>query len=228
MAENNTSSVVENLRKRKQSIDANLSHSEDNIVKKRWISLTDPVEIIDKEGDLYLGLDGGTLKVSRKALSLSSPVFLAMLGAHSRFAESNQQSFHADGVQFISFSDDDFESMEIVARIIHLQFDQVPDSLLFSQLYHIAVLCDKYDLKRCLGMYPDLWSKPYLNSYRLEGYEGWLSMSIVFRYDGLFKEVTRHLRLNAQVTGGGALVLNQNYDLGNGISSTIIGSSSFN
>jgi len=53
-------------------------------------------------------------------------------------------------------------------------------------------------------------------------------MSIVFRYDGLFKEVTRHLRLNAQVTEGGALVMNQNYDLGNGISSTIIGSSSFN
>ena len=33
--------------------------------------------VIDPEGDLYMKLDKGSLKVSRKALSLSSPVFLA-------------------------------------------------------------------------------------------------------------------------------------------------------
>ncbi len=40
---------------------------------------------IDPHGDVRLILDDGTFKASRKALCLSSPVFLAMLGDDSRF-----------------------------------------------------------------------------------------------------------------------------------------------
>ena len=42
---------------------------------------TGPVTlVIDPEGDLYMKLDTGSLKVSRKTLSLSSPVFLTIRG----------------------------------------------------------------------------------------------------------------------------------------------------
>ena len=111
-----------------------------------------PTIVIDHEGDLYMDLLDGKLKVSRKALSLSSPVSLAMFGAGSRFAETTHKSFASDGVQVVPFDDDDFEAMTVIARIIHLQHDQVEKSLSFSQIFQVAILCDKYDLKRCLGL----------------------------------------------------------------------------
>ena len=46
---------------------------------------------IDPNGDVRLILDHGTFKVSRKALCLSSPVFLAMLRDDSRFLESSDE-----------------------------------------------------------------------------------------------------------------------------------------
>lgn len=48
-------------------------------------------------------------------------------------------------------------------------------------------MCDKYDLKRCLGPWTNIWATPYLDCYKRQGYEEWLFMSIVFQYDDLFK-----------------------------------------
>lgn len=69
--------------------------------------------VIDPEGDLYMELNGGSLKVSRKALSLSSPVFLAMLGANSKFKEATNMTLDHNGVQIVSFEDDNFETMTL-------------------------------------------------------------------------------------------------------------------
>ena len=128
--------------------------------------------IIDADGDLTMRLKGGKLNVSRKVLSISSPVFRAMLGADCRFKEATAKQFERDGTQAVSFEDDDFQTMAMIARIMHLQSDKVPDKLTFKQLYQVAILCDKYDLKRCLGYWPKVWATPYLNSYGIEGYEG--------------------------------------------------------
>ena len=157
--------------------------------------------VVDPEGNLYMKLDAGSLKVSRKALSLSSPVFLAMLGANSKFKEVTNMTLDHDRIQIISFEEDSFETMTIITRIMHLQSDQVPATITFKRLYQVAILCDKYDLKRCLGPWTDIWARPYLDCYARQGYEEWLFMSIVFQYGGLFKDLTRHLVINSEISG---------------------------
>ena len=105
---------------------------------------TGPVTlVIDPEGDLYMKLDTGSLKVSCKTLSLSSPVFLAMFGASSKFKETTDKTLDHEGVQIVTFDDDNFEIMAIIANIMHLRSEIVPNTLTFKQLYQVAVLCDK-------------------------------------------------------------------------------------
>ena len=48
-------------------------------------------------------------------------------------------------------------------------------------------------------------------------------MSTVFGYEGLFKEVTRHLLLNSKVSRDNSLVTNKGIDLGERVASTITG-----
>ena len=155
-------------------------------------------------------LSDGMLRVSRKAMTLSSPVFLAMLGAQSRFAEAKQKLYTLDGLQVVDFPDDSFAEMVIAARIIHLQHNQVPRALTFQQLYQMAVLCDKYDLNRSLGLWPKEWTEPWLNWYAVEGYEGCLIIAKAFQLSGLYKATTRHLILNAvyDERSGGILINN--------------------
>ena len=128
-----------------------------------------------------------------------------------------------NGVQIVSFEDDNFETMAIIARIIHLQSNEVPSTMTFQRLYQVAIICDKYDLKRCLGPWTKIWATPYLDCYARQGYEKWLFMSIVFQFDGLFKEMTRHLVINSEVSEQGTLVTTTGLDLSEGVSSTIIG-----
>lgn len=195
---NNSSSVTKpSMPKRKHSDDGQ-SHMADEHEDAR----TGPATlVIDPEGDLYMKLDAGSLKVSRKALSLSSPVFLAMLGANSKFKEATDMTVDYDGIQIVSFEWDKFETMTIIARIIHFQNHEVPERLTFYQLFQAAVMCDKYDLRRCLGPWTNVWTKPYLDCYTRQGYEEWLFMSIVFQYGGLFKDLTRHLIINSEISG---------------------------
>ena len=183
-----------------------------------------PTVVIDREGDLCMDLPDGKLIVSRKAMSLSSPVFLAMLGASSGFAEATHKSFASDGTQIVSFDDDDFEAMTVIARIIHLQHDQVERSPSFSQVFQIAILCDKYDLKRCLGLWPRLWTAPYEDLYHLPGYEGWLFISTVFEYHTLYKKTTRHFILNSHLDRATGLLMMREFDIGEYISPKLLGS----
>ena len=203
---NNSSSVTKpNMLKRKHSDDA-----QSNIADKSEDTRTGPATlVIDPEGDLYMKLDAGSLKVSHKALSLSSPVFLAMLGANSKFKEATNMTLDYDRIQIISFEEDSFETMTIMTRIMHLQSDQVPATITFRQLYQVAILCDKYDLKRFLGPWTDIWARPYLDCYTKQGYEEWLFMSIVFQYGGLFNEVTRHLVINSHISGNFGFLTHQ-------------------
>lgn len=184
-----------------------------------------PVNIaftIDEDGDLKIELDGGSVVVSRKALSLSSPVFRAMLGKNSKFRESTEKPVDDNGIQTISFPDDKFQAMVTVARITHLQSDLVPKEVFFQHLYQIAILCDKYDLKRCLGPWIDIWAKPYLDSYAAEGFEGWLFMAKVFQYGGLFKDMTRHLILHSELSVTGKHVIGKCHDIGEQTSTPIM------
>ena len=189
-------------------------------VRSRPRLVTTPIDI-DPEGDLIMDLHEGALKVSRKVLSLSSPVFLAMLGNHSRFKEANQ-TVGPNEIQTILFEDDNFEIMTIIAKIMHLQNGGIPKKMTFFQLYQVAVLCDKYDLRRCLGIWIDLWAKPHFESSPKDGYEGLLFMSIVFEHRILFKRITRHLILNTRISTSG-LITEDGFPINERISPKVLG-----
>jgi len=202
------------------------SESESNKADRHEDIRHTPVKMvvtIDEEGNLNMKLDGGSLIVARKALSLSSPVFHAMLGSKSKFQESANKTFDDDGIQVTSFPDDNYQAMITVTRIMHHQSHQVSNAMAFQHLYQVAVLCDKYDLKRCLGPWIDRWAEPYLDSYPLQGYEGWLFMSRVFGYGGLFKEMTRHLILNSEISEMGEVVIGKGHDIGERMSEPLMG-----
>ena len=187
------------------------------------LQIMSQTSVIDREGDLYMILDHGRLLVSRKALCLGSPVLLAMLGDDSQFSECKARMTGSDGIQTITFQDDDFSAMQVVVKIVHLQNDRVPQNVSFQQLHQIAILCDKYDLKRCLGYWPEKWAAPWLKSYSQVGYEAMLFISIAFRFTSAFKVTTAHLIRNTMVSSSGSLITISEVEVGEGVSSKIVG-----
>ena len=224
MDENSSVQKDQETLKRKHSDDQCYANKGGEPVATQSEPQSATIVVIDDDGDLYMDLPGGKLKVSRKVLTLTSPVFRAMLGAGSKFAETARKVFAPDGIHIVSFGDDDFETMKIITRITHLQTDQVPESLSFDQLYQIAVLCDKYDLKRCLGQWPNTWAAPYLDSFAKDGFQRWLFMSIVFQFAGLYKKVTRHFILHSRLDKDRGTLTRNNFDISEGISGTRLGS----
>ena len=57
----------------------------------------------------------------------------------------------------LQLADDDPSALAVVLQILHLQFDKIPVAMLPSgadeetyQLYEMAIICDKYDMKQVL------------------------------------------------------------------------------
>lgn len=178
---------------------------------------------IDTNGDVNLVLDDGTLKVSRKALCLSSTVFQAMLGDHSNFMEASQHAVGSDGIRNVHLEDDDYVATTILMKAIHHQNHTIPTKVSFDQLKDIAVICDKYDLRNCLLPWCQLWSQPYIDRVEQDGYESWLFMSIAFRNEGLFAQITKRLVLNTAVSSSRALSCGNGSDFIEGVPDEIIG-----
>lgn len=152
-----------------------------------------------------MALDKGKLLVSRKVLCLSSRVFQAMLGK-SHFRQSSVSIVAGDGIQILSFGEDDFQTMQIVANIIHLQHDDVPCQISFKQLSQLATICDKYDLRRCLGFWPREWSKQYIEKVGAMGFEECLFIARTFRQTEMFSKVTKYLIANSKLSDTGGLL----------------------
>ena len=178
--------------------------------------------IIDSDGDLWLQLAGGKILVSRKVFCLSSKAFNAMLGS-SRFGESANPILANDGIQVVSLPEDDYESMRVVAHIIHLQSDLVPRNLPIQQIYNIANLCDKYDLRQCLGPWPGLWIKPYGMTPPDGNWSEYLLVATTFRQSELFTAVTQNLILNASLDSSGELTTDNVFTFNEAIPTTVLG-----
>ena len=162
-------------------------------------------DIVDPEGDLVLVVEEKELLVSRNVLCLSSPVFRAMLRKGSQFLESKSQTISSDGLQLIHLGDDDYEILSIVANVIHVQHDKVPVEVPFGVLDTMAIVCDKYDLRKCLGLWPQKWSEPYLDKVSNPGYERWLFISMVFRNGPIFSAISKRLIVSTAISEFGDL-----------------------
>lgn len=160
---------------------------------------------IDPEGDLVLVVEEQELLVSRNVLCLSSVVFRAMLGKGSNFLESKDQVMSTDDLRLIHLKEDNYKALKIVACAIHMQHDMVPMQVSFEELDTLATLCDKYDLRKSLGLWPQKWSEPHVGSASTPGYERWLFIAFVFRNSAAFSEISRHLMLTTKISKIGDL-----------------------
>lgn len=159
---------------------------------------------IDPNGDLQLDFvnEGTTtwgLLVNRHTLCLSSPVFRAMLGQRSGFSESANKTLDLDGTQVVRLEDDKYFAIELIMNVIHLQGQNIPRVITFQRLASVAVQCDKYDLSKSLGAWPEQWSRPFLDKVSKPGYDRLLSIAAVLRLPDLFTKSTRHLILHSSL-----------------------------
>ena len=183
---------------------------------------TDTVVTIDPHGDVKLVLDDGTVTVSRKALCLSSSVFLAMLGDDSQFSEASNKAVGKDQIRTITLKEDDFDATELIMKVIHHQNSTIPVQMSFQQLDAIAVICDKYDLRVCLIPWSYHWMQPYMKTTEKDGFESWLFISIVFRNEIAFTRITKHLILNSTLSSTGDLSSLNGIDLELGVPDEVI------
>ncbi len=183
---------------------------------------------IVSEGDLQLDFTKDLsqplgLLVSRHTLCLSSPVFKAMFSNDSPWCDSANRTLNADGIQVFRLEDDDIASMEIIMNIIHLQCRKIPRVLLFPQLDSCASLCDKYDLEGCLGGWPDIWMRPYLDRSTEPGFGRWLFISSIFKEEDIFAKITRHLALNTTLSDAGELLYQGDNSFSEGMPASTLG-----
>ena len=120
----------------------------------------------DPAGDLTLLIGSGRkqrqIRASSKVLSLASPVFAALLSP--KFAEGvslSQKEWQK--AQEIPFPEDDPEAMIWLCHALHFK-KCVDEDFSFPLLMKIALLCDKYDLSRALGMWSAMWMRRWPGS----------------------------------------------------------------
>ena len=190
----------------------------------------DNVTIIDPHGDLNMIFDDSQshfkqkMVVSRHVLCLSSKVFEAMLGDDSHFREATNPSLSRDGTPQVTFEDDDFQAMTVIMNVLHLQHQNVPKRTTFDQLHNIAIICDKYDLARSMGLWPDTWAQQFIGQEEKKGFQGWLLIAIVFRQKEVFTRMTKHIILNGTIDADTEdLVTAEGWEYDEGVPSAYMG-----
>lgn len=177
--------------------------------------------MVDEDGDLWIACRGGRLLVSSKTLCLSSGVFRAMLGK-SHFRQSTEPAAAEDGIEMLPLDDDDFESLRTICNIIHLQSDKVSPSVSLDHLYQLAILCDKYDLRQALGLWPKKWAAGHIPFTGSPPWDKWIRISYAFGDKDIFAQATRWLILNSELSEAGFIRTTAGIDYSEGIPDTIM------
>ncbi|KAF8444345.1 hypothetical protein BDZ91DRAFT_803794 [Kalaharituber pfeilii] len=163
---------------------------------------------IDPEGDVTVAVPHSVEGSAKQAIAkflinshilcVASPVFRAMLSENSSFKEAT--SLAARTSIEIQLLDDNPNALAVILRAIHLQSDWVPDSLTTEQLYQVAVLCDKYDMRQSL----ELWLRKWIPQRESEAStypHKWLFISIAFARKQILSKVSRELILSYATRG---------------------------
>ncbi|KAB5575383.1 hypothetical protein GE09DRAFT_1281274 [Coniochaeta sp. 2T2.1] len=109
---------------------------------------------LDPEGDAVIVLDNQQTGfqekylVSSKILSLASPVFTKMFS--QKFSEGAK--VRNGEVPSIDLEEDDAEMMGIILNILHYRLEDIPRDIETLPLAILAMLSDKYDCERALGI----------------------------------------------------------------------------
>ena len=184
----------------------------------------------DLEGDVLLTLlsSAGIAKfrVNSNILCLASPVFRAMLGPTSQFKERAALTGRTSASEplEIPLSDDDPEALGVIMRIIHLQYGWVPSSLNADQLYKVAVICDKYDMRQSLEVWLTKWVSPLVTppAKPVSG-DRWMFIAYAFGERALFSRLTRDLILQCRSDKDGNLLTGNGNPLSEHLPGHIVG-----
>lgn len=159
---------------------------------------------IAPHGDLILKLPArdGMLRfrVASQVLCISSPVFFAMLNPTSRFKEATEFHAHpraAPEPYVLSIKDDNPTALMAILSAIHLRNSLVPSTVNdWEILWHIAVICDKYDFTAALSVWIRLWAKGW-NRRKVpdSGYGYWLFIAWTFGLENIFTTVSKGIIL---------------------------------
>jgi len=171
----------------------------------------------DLEGDVLLILSSvsgiARFRVNSNILCIASPVFRAMLGAKSQFKERTALSARKSTSEplELSLADDDPKALVVILRVIHLQYDWILPSLDENQLYKIAVICDKYDMRQSLELWLEKWISPLVDppANPVSG-DKWLFIAYAFARKDLFSRLTKDLILQCRSDEDGNLLMNGN------------------
>ena len=134
---------------------------------------------------LTIGEEKRPVATSRAVLTILSPVFKAMLTGGFREAAATTSE--------IPLPDDDPDALLLLLRIAHLKFKDLPDTLSFRDLYHLAVVCEKYDAVGAFRPFWDRYGAPHLSYVGEVGYEEWLYIAWTFGIEDVYMKVMSKL-----------------------------------
>lgn len=133
------------------------------------------------------------VNAARTVLIILSPVFKAMLTGNFREAGATASE--------ILLPDDDPDALLFLLRIAHLKFKDLPDTLLFQDLYQLSVTCDKYDVVGPVRPFWDRYGAPFLSHIEEAGYEEWLHIAWTFGVEDVYIKVMNKLIVETQIIG---------------------------
>ena len=190
-----------------------------NSVANERISSEDPAPWkvssvqFDPEGDVILIIPFETqrtrFQVNSQSLCLASSVFRVMFGSNAHFKEG--EALRNRGASSppidITLGDDDPKALALLLRIAHHQYDWVPRTLSGDQLYEVAIVCDKYDMRQVLGLWLDQWIPVDTKCGGNIGGDKWLFIAYAFGSEALFTKLSKELILNSTLDPSGSLLV---------------------
>ncbi len=145
-----------------------------------------------------------------------------MLGRESRFLEGQASS--STKIPKVTVVDESIKAMEIILYVIHLQSHLVPETVSYLVLRHLAIICDKYDLRNGLGKWPETWVNSQIEKMEQPRNES-LFIALAFKLDTTFTKITRTLIMNTGTLDDGTLRSVYHQIIGENIPEVIVGRS---
>ena len=152
------------------------------------------VEVSD--ADCVVNYDIG-FKVSSKHLTLTSPVFKALI--NSGMSESTRLS--NTGTTDIQLPEDYSQCMEVLLYIIHGKSRRLPKEMTPQLLMEIALMVDKYGLHEAVQPFTGLWFKDFKRIIPKRKWcpavSWWIALCLILDYWSSFTHLTGILLANS-------------------------------
>lgn len=104
---------------------------------------------------------------------------------------------------------DESGGLKILLNIAHLNFDWVPQELVFEDLLAVAVLTENYGTTKLVRPWVKKWLQSNASLVDEPEYEEWVWIARAFGESEVFEKLSRRLALERSVNQGGKFVTPQ-------------------